>query len=319
MARASRPTLKNLVIESLFFDRWDEKRRTLSNPVVTAEHLKQKLRELRIARGVDVGPDGLTKERVEELGLDESYVGLPGLSENNPANGLTDIVRKSTRNDLFPREVFKKGYTAKQLVGDRTVFEFVRVASGQTEPFPERPINPELFDAIYDVQTVSLNISSRRLGRRDESWLTRVIGDLKLVETHLALRSPLGFRFLEPLQTNMKLRRAEIDALYFGRVGRSDSSLTDVLVSCEMKHRTEVLEEEQLLRGARAARAEAAKRLRIPNLLVVPIGIKVVRHDDPKKNGLIHVVEYGTDLDVGKLEPVSEALYRLVPRVPGVN
>ncbi len=275
---------KTKLIEAIFDERYDDRTETLENDVVTFDDIKAAMKTT-----------GST------------------LSDANLANCFKDIVRSPNRNSHFPGSVFERGYTGEQYIGsiERGCFRFVPVADGQTAPFAERAPDPGLFDNVQEIQSVSLNLQSRRLGRRDESWLTQVVVNMNVVSTHLALHSAHDLVAVQLLQTNMKLRKAEIDALLLGAVGSGKPGETaDILICCEMKHRREMLEEEQILRGAQAGQAEAAKKLGIAEVAVIPMAVKAL--DD----GLLWVIEYASDFP--PLASVNECLYRLNPPVPGI-
>jgi hypothetical protein len=272
---------KTQVIRQLFLERYDPTTRSLSRDVVTFDDLA------RAIRGTS-------------------------LSSANLANFFKDLVRSPTRNENFPPEVVESGYTAEQYIGSvsRGCFRFTPLPEGQTVAFAERTPAPELFEDVHIVQSLSLNRASRLLGRRDESWLTQVAVNLNLVATHLALHSPLRLVSVELLQTNVKLRNAEIDALFVAQ-NEDEVASSQVLVCVEMKHRREMLEDEQILRGAEAAGREAAERLDLQTVTVVPMGIKALA------DGLVWIVEFSHRFP--PLMPVSGRLYRLEPSVPGIS
>ena len=72
-----------------------------------------------------------------------------------------------------------------------------------------------------------------------------------------------------------------------------------------MKGRREVLDEDQIERGAQQVQHTAG------SLGVVPLGVKVL------DGGLVWVVEF--DLRFPPIVKVSEGVYELVPRVPGIQ
>jgi hypothetical protein len=273
---------KTDVIRRLFEERYESATGSLSSDVVTFDDLAQAIRDST-------------------------------LSGANPANFFKDLVRSPTRNENFPAEVVAAGYTAEQYIGSvrRGCFRFIPLPEDQSVAFVERTPAPELFDDVHVVQSLSLNLASRLLGRRDESWLTQVAANLNLVATHLALHSPLALESIELLQTNIKLRNAEIDALFLAQIAESGSESSGVLVCVEMKHRREMLEDEQILRGAEAASQEAAKRLGLQQVTVVPMGVKAL------VKGHVWIVEFSHEFP--PLVPVSEHLYRLEPSVPGIS
>ncbi len=274
---------KTSVIRRIFEERYEHKTGSLSGDVVTFDDLAR---------------------------------AIPGssLSSANLANFFKDLVRSPTRNKNFPAEVVDAGYTAEQYIGSvsRGCFRFVPLPEGQTVAFAERTPAPELLDEVYVVQSLSLNLESRLLGRRDESWLTQVVANLNLVATHLALCSPLKLASIQLLQTNVKLRNAEIDALFLAQnADEAGHESSQILVCAEMKHRRDMLEDEQILRGAEAARQEAADRLGLQKVTVVPMGVKTLA------TGLLWIVEFSHKSP--PLVSVSERLYRLEPPVPGIS
>jgi hypothetical protein len=274
---------KTSVIRRIFEERYEPKTGSLSSDVVTFDDLARTI-------------------------LDSS------LSSANLANFFKDLVRSPTRNKNFPTEVVDAGYTAEQYIGSvsRGCFRFVPLPEGQTVAFAERTPAPELLDEVHVVQSLSLNHESRLLGRRDESWLTQVAANLNLIATHLALCSPLKLASIQLLQTNVKLRNAEIDALFLAQnANETGHESSRILVCAEMKHRREMLEDEQILRGAEAAGQEAADRLGLRKVTVVPMGVKTLT------DGLVWIVEFSHDFP--PLVSVSERLYRLEPPVPGIS
>jgi hypothetical protein len=274
---------KTEILRRLFFERHDRYGGSLSSDVVTFDDLAPAMQG-------------------------------SGLSVANTANFFKDIVRSPNRNNIFPVEVVRAGYTAEQYIGSvsRGCFRFVPLPEGQTVAFPERMPAPELRDRVHAVQSLSLNSASRLLGRSDESWLTQVVANLNLIATHLALHSSLDLVSVELLQTNVKLRNAEIDALFLGQSADSAGPESGrVLVCAEMKHRREMLEDEQILRGAEAGRREAAASLGLREIVVVPMGVKAL------SDGLIWIVEFSPLFP--PLASVSEGLYRLQPPVPGIS
>ena len=273
---------KTPVIEYLFFERFDEQTGEITDAEVSLDD---------VVRAID------------ETGVD--------LSKRNPANFLKDIVRMPTRNQVFPESVVARGYTAQQHVGEGMCFQFVPLPEGQTEAFEDAVPPPDLLDAPHVIQSVSLPLPSRRLGRSDEAWLTQVAVRLALIHTHMALMSEIPVISVDLLQTNMKLAGAEIDAAFLASVAESESIITEVLLSCEMKSVTEVLEEEQMLRGAQALAASGAKMLKLEGVPVVPLGIKAVG------GGSIWIIEYETEFP--PLVKSSEAVYRFEPPVQGVG
>lgn len=276
------PSEKTPVIEHLFFERFDPNTNSVANPEVTLSD---------VATAIDA-------------------VGA-NLSTNNPANFFKDIVRSNSRNDWFPKTVVDLGFTAEQLVGAGRCFQFIALPQGQTTAFSDETPDPDLLERVHEIQSVSLSVPSRRLGRPDEAWLTQVAVRLNLLHTHLALHSSQDIVGLELLQTNVKLGNAEIDAVLLAELGGSQGSSHVALVGCEMKSRTEVLEKEQVLRGATVLAASGRAALGLGEVPVIPMAIKALGQ------GLLWVVEY--DSDFPPLRRATEHVYRFRPAVKGIG
>jgi hypothetical protein len=263
---------KTLVIEEVFFERYDAKTGTLSDDIVTLEQVSKAIR---------------------------MWGG--GLSDRNPANFMKDIVRSPSRNRVFPDAVVKAGWTARQDPGKGRCFRFLELPVGQLTAFLTNDPAPALVANPHPVQSLSLPPASRAFGRADETWLTHVVTNLDIVHTHLGLHSPLELKGVELLQSNVKLGEAEIDALYLGVL----ESEENFLISCEMKGMREVLDEDQIERGAARVAATSGADF------VVPMGIKTLA------GGLVWIVEF--DPGLPPLRKVSEGVYRLRPPVQGIG
>lgn len=268
---------KTEVIRQLFYERYDKATRTISEDLVSL---------------------GQVSEAIAKWG--------DGASTKNPANFMKDIVRSPNRNNLFPEDVAETGWTARQEMGtttDRTggCFRFVPLPSGQTTAFLNNEPDPSMLQNPHAIQSLSLNTMSRRFGRPHETWLTHVATTLGVIHTHLALYGSQELIGLELLQTNIALGDGEVDALLLGTL--KDSSA--VLVSCEMKGPREVLDEDQIERGAKLV-ADSD-----PTIPVIPVGVKAL------KGGHIWVVEFNSGFP--PLAKLSEGVYKLTPPVPGVG
>lgn len=271
--------------------------------------------------------------------------GDTGLSKRNTANFLKDIIRRKGASGLWPRELVRDRISARQVFGDKRVFEFVDFDPDVDEAFPDR-FGPLEDTPIYDVQAVSLPFFARRLGREEESWLSQVVVDLKIVEAHLAFESaeenPL--RDVVHLQIGMKTQ-PEIDATfvatYSGKAGEKH-----ILLTCEAKREKERLLAEQLKFQVRAGMKATFGFEDPPIDGVKPMGIQLVdRITERGPERLIYVVEFETIgrlayqsacFPAGKnvtktskaddnavfqlpLNAVSRGLYRLRPAVAGVT
>ncbi len=263
---------KTPIIERLFFQRYDPGTDTLSDEIVTLEQVSAAIRE---AEG--------------------------GLSTRNPANFMKDIVRSPNRNSAFPAAVVAEGWTARQDPGEGRCFRFVRLPPGQETAFLTTDPDPSLLANPHRVQSLSLPPASRTFGRPHETWLTHVVTNLGVVHTHLALNSPIELIGLELLQSNVELGQAEVDAIYLA----TSIDENKFLISCEMKGPREVLDEDQIERGAKRVVETSG------GADVLPMGVKALT------GGLIWIVEF--DKRISPLTKVSEGLYRLDPPVPGIG
>lgn len=172
---------KTTVIESLFRARFDDDSGTLSGAIVSLEEVGEAIRVFN-----------------EENGKSHST--------RNPANFFKDFIRVRARaNANWPAFVLASGFTGRQLTEHGSCFEFVPVTMGQTEAFPLVDFaQPSATTPRYQIESVSLPLASRRLGRNDEPWLIQVIARLRIVESHFSLSSGRAIRQLDLLQLNVK-------------------------------------------------------------------------------------------------------------------
>lgn len=263
---------KTPVIEHLFFERYDRSADELSDEIVTLEQVSAAIRKWGGA-----------------------------LSDRNPANFMKDIVRSPSRNDVFPEAVVSAGWTARQDPGEGRCFRFMRLPDGQATAFLTTDPDAGLIANPHPIQSLSLPPASRTFGRPHETWLTHVVTNLGVIHTHLGLNSPLDLLGIELLQSNVELGKAEVDAIYLA----TTTANTNFLISCEMKGPREVLDEDQIERGAGRVIETSG------GASVVPMGVKAL------DGGLIWIVEF--DMKFPPLTKVSEGVYRLLPSVPGVG
>jgi hypothetical protein len=286
---------KAAIIESLFNGRWQGKGKPLLNSLVTLTDVS---RAIQAYNASNKGRE---------------------LSAKNPANFFKDFFRiKRSANKNWPGSVLTRGYTAHQVTGKGLCFEFSPIQPGQTEPFPISGIHvPGPSVPKHQIQSASMPLASRRLGRGDEAWLIQVLVKLHVIETHLALRSPRKFVQVDLLQTNIKLARTEIDALFLGFEELPDTDpqeLREIIITCEAKGRSDDILEDQLLAQVKATFGMHA----IHQGTVVPIAVKAIA---PSK---VYVVQFApvNRADVPGLLALSvesEAVYELLPSVPGVG
>ena len=173
------------------------------------------------------------------------------------------------------------------------------------------------------IESASLPLASRRLGRSDETWLTQVCVRLRLVETHLALVSALEVVQVDHLQMSVKLGPTEIDAMYLvieetgaaGAAGAAGTGATrEVLLTCEAKGRSDDILEGQVVSQVRSAFGLSDTG----QDRVVPVAVKAVGPSE------VFVVEFeavgrAEADDLEDLQVASSAVYELVPPVPGIG
>lgn len=241
------------------------------------------------------------------------------LSANNPANFLKDLLRGSNPSKNWPVSLAEQGITGRQLKGKGRVFQFVPYTDGQTEPFP----NP--FDAIIDtspltLQSVSLPLVTKTLGRVDESWLIQVAVHLRILEAHFVNRSVLEVVELSHLQVGVKLGKSEIDSLYLA-VLKIEGELVRALVTCEAKQANDPIIADQIVQQVVAAFRSVERKLDIE--LIIPIAIKAVANE-----GAIKVFEFEpwtlgdatmAEDHLKSLVLSASGLYKLKPPVPGIG
>ena len=243
-----------------------------------------------------------------------------GLSTVNPANFMKDVVRGDNASENWPPRLDALRIGARQRPGDRRVFEFTDYAIGQTEPFPNTyTARPELVP--LPIESVSLSLAKRRLGRQDESWLIQVAVELRLVQTHFATQSSQPIEEVSHLQTGVRLGKSEIDTLFLAQLKDSKGAITTALVTGEAKQEGQRILDHQIIEQVVAA-SRSVRRAGVDIAAVIPIAIKVL----PK--GRIYFVEFEpwavgtTDLpedDLPDLKVASEAIYELRPPVPGIG
>ena len=290
MALPKKASEKTDVIEYLFRERWDTHLGHLSDNVVTLD---------------DVG------HAIDRTGAD--------LSHKNVANFIKDVVRK--RDGYFrilPDAVRQAGYGVVQRTGGSCCFTFEPIARAESMwvlPDPIRVASP------HPIQSVSLQIASRQLGREEETWITQVVTQLRIVETHLALYSSVHVAQVEHLQISVKQKDAETDSLYLAHVGDTQEIgyLRRLVVSCEVKGFDDDILKTQIAQQIKALAAN--RKLRIDGLL--PLAVKVIR---AKERCILHVVEFAevpaADVDAVEFDTLAiatEQAYEISPAVQGLT
>ena len=242
------------------------------------------------------------------------------LSTRNTANFMKDVVRGDRASDFWPERLTKARIGGRQRPGESRVFEFVDFLPGQTEAFPNKWMPHGLVSV--PLETVSLPLASKSLGRKDESWLIQVAVNLKVFEYHFAVTSPLEVVELTHLQIGVKLGNSEVDSLFLATLKIDNDNAAKALITCEAKQEGQRILEHQLIEQIVAAN-RSIKGLNLGIDYIVPIAIKAI-----PPNGEVFIVEFApwtpemAELDESKLPDLSlasQALYALRPPVKGVG
>lgn len=280
---------KTAVIERVFDQLYDADTGTLSRTIVTARDLEA------------------AKLYCNEI------LGMNIRLNSNPFNFMKDIVRSTAGSRIWPERVRNLGWVGEQKTGDGKIFEFVRIVEGESDVF-EDDLKPTAMTPTFEVQSLSLPLASKALGRRDESWLLQVAVNLRVIETHFAVGKDRQIRALElnHLQMDIKLRKVQIDALFLAKQSMHDSEAEgSVLITVEAKQGGQRILKEQIARQVDAAFQST------PNDLIIPVAISAI----PGKG--IYVVEFKAvrrhDLPAFK-SPIfhRDAMFILRPTVQGI-
>lgn len=280
---------KTIVIEHIFGLLYDSETGTLSRSVVTAKDLEDAKRYCN------------------------DFLGATIKLDSNPFNFMKDIVRGKAAAKIWPDRVRQLGFVGEQRTGDGNVFAFVPVVAGVSESF-DVDFRPTENTPTYQIQSLSLPLASKVLGRTDESWLLQVAVNLRIIETHFAIGENKQIEPLElnHLQMDIKLRKVQIDALY---LAKCNSSIEDpsgsVLITLEAKQGNQRILTEQIARQVKAAFQSTS------NNLIVPTAIAAI------KNKGMYVVEFKAvhRADISKFDtPIfhREAMFILQPSVQGI-
>jgi hypothetical protein len=244
-----------------------------------------------------------------------------GLSANNPANFMKDLLRGSSASENWPGRLAALRITGRQIKGENRIFEFVPYAEGQTEPFPN-PFEPSGLESWVVVQSVSLPLTTKSLGRSDESWLVQVAVNLRVLESHFATNSRLKVVELTHLQVGVKLGRSEIDSIFFAVVEKDDLTRINALVTCEAKQSRDPILGDQIVQQVCDA-FDSSQRLQMDVALIVPVAVKALA-----QTGAIYLVEFEpwtadeattAEGELKELIVSSAGIYELRPPVPGVG
>ncbi|ACB80015.1 hypothetical protein Mpop_1852 [Methylorubrum populi BJ001] len=272
-------------------------------------------------RAVASGDMVVTQEQVRLAILRaNARQGRDVLSPRNVANFFKDLVRGERPERNWPPRLTAAQVDGRQLVGGGRSFEFVPFAPGQTLPL-QSSIRPNLTLTPHVIESISLPLTSKVLGRVDETWLIQVAVNLRVIEAHFVTKSGLDVRELVHLQTGVKYGESEVDALFLATVAHGNG-LQRILVTCEAKQEREQIVASQIV-GQVTAAQRSIRPLGLGVALIVPIAIKAVA-----PRGRIYVAEFSAWTPqqaeaVPAARPplvlASEGLYELRPPVPGVG
>lgn len=237
-----------------------------------------------------------------------------GLSSRNPANFWKDITRKDP-NVYWPAKVSNAGWTGADAIGggDHACFMFVQIPAGQNTAFPApRMPSTALQARAHTVQSLSIPMDTKSLGRSDENWLAQVGVRLAVIETHFSVFSKRSAAEVTFLQTGVKLRHGEVDIAY--KLVETDATVW--LLAVEAKGRNEVIHDPQVLRAAQALNKfkDGIKDSESVIGGVIPMAVKVLGPST------IYVVEYAPiSSDSDPLSLASEGVIVLKPSVRGIE
>lgn len=244
-----------------------------------------------------------------------------GLSENNPANFMKDLLRGMNASKNWPQELVQKRITGRQLTGGGRIFEFVPFLPGQTDAFPN-PFEPDGNEERLIIESLSLPLATKTLGREDEAWLIQIAVWMRILENHFARKSDQRLIEVSHLQNNIKLGRSEIDALFLAVEEHEDGSHHNVLLTCEAKQQKDPILGDQIVRQVSAA-FRSIEHLDLSVAKAIPVAIKAL-----KGEGSVYVLEFDawSKAEALALEKVqkelivaSKAIYRLQPPIPGIG
>jgi hypothetical protein len=249
-----------------------------------------------------------------------THYGL-GLRTSNPANFMKDLLRGSSASTNWPKSLSERRITAKQIKGSRRAFQFVEFEDDQTEPFP-MPFEPVGDEAVSIVQSVSLPLATKSLGRADESWLVQVAVHLRVLEHHFASKSSLQVVEISHLQVGVKLGKSEIDSLFLAVIEEEDGSRKNALITCEAKQTKDPILADQIVQQVVDAYASIT-RLDLNIGILIPVAIKAIN-----RKASIYLVEFepwnpeeagAAEATLKRLRVASTGLYELRPPVPGIG
>lgn len=275
---------KTQVIEWIFNERLNPTTGELSEPVVTFAD---------IAVAIDA-------------------TGAP-LSKGNLANFWKDLTR-GNQNNSWPTSVFEAGFTGSDAIGvsEGAAFQFRAITTGQTDPFVSRLTYDPSTVETHVVQSLSMPMATKALGRRDENWLAQVAARLNLIETFFAVFSERNVLEVTFLQTGVKLTKGEVDAVF-----AIETDEGTWLLSVEAKGRPEPLHLPQIARAAHSLweRVDADSSTALFDVVgVIPFALKIVAASQ------VWAVEFApVAFADSELIPIAQGVLKLSPAVHGVS
>jgi hypothetical protein len=240
---------KTVVIERIFDTLYDRDNGKFTRTVVTAEDVEQAKNYCNEVHGTNLKLNA------------------------NPFNFMKDIVRGKSAEKIWPQQLRDLQIGGKQKTGDGAIFEFVFAADGGIESLSEDFLPTELTPE-FPIQSLSLPIASKALGRTDESWMLQVAVNLRAVETHFATGKGKQIDALEVshLQMDIKLRKVQIDALYRVLFQREDGSQAEALITVEAKQQRQRILTEQIQRQVAATFESTDAEMVIPMAMAAVAG-----------------------------------------------
>ncbi|SFQ64531.1 hypothetical protein SAMN03159489_04619 [Pseudomonas sp. NFPP07] len=279
---------KTIIIERIFDTLYDEKTKTFSRTLVSAADVQDAKRYCAEHHGIKMKLNG------------------------NPFNFMKDIVRGKSASKIWPQRLKDLEIGGVQRTGDGAIFEFVHGMAGALDSLDEDFL-PSDSTPSFPVQSLSLPLASKALGRTDESWLLQVAVNLRIIESHFANATNSQIEVLEltHLQMDIKLRKVQIDALFRALHAAPDGSQSDVLITVEAKQGNQRILTEQIGRQVIAAFESTDTEL------VIPVAIAAI------KNKGIYVVEFAavTRDTLGQFSVPTfhrDAMFVLQPKVKGI-
>lgn len=276
---------KSIVFEYMFDSRWDDATKTLTDPLFMLEDVSQAIAACNAQDG---------KKR----------------STRNPANFVKDYPRhRIAANKKWPKRIKDAGYKIKQVTGGGKCFEFVKMLPGEL-PFPLIG-NAEKAER-FEAQSLSMPLASRRLGRKEEAWLTQVAVKLHLIESYFSLsNSSRNIIEIDHLQMNAKLNNSEIDSIYrYTEEVEGGDVYGLILLEAKMG---EDVSPDQLINSLHSGKTLLDEETKV----LLTMAIKAV------KGSAVHIMEFEAVTEdsvdaTAELALEHEAVLELRPAVPGI-